>query len=57
MRWTVNKDFLARFFRLSWEFPGLITDVQKALLESSSRLNMLLYCVSFQVLRRAHEVE
>ncbi len=34
-------------FSLSWELPGLVTDVQKALLESSSRLNMLLYCVSF----------
>ena len=49
----VNYSF---FWRLSWELPGLVTDVQKALLESSSRLNMLLDCL-FWVLRRAHEVE
>ena len=36
---AVNGDFLARFYRLSWELPGLITDVQKHLRESSSRLN------------------
>ena len=38
------------------ELPGLITDVQKHLLEPSSRLNMLLYC-PFVVLRSAHKVE
>ncbi len=39
----VNRGFLARFPRLCRELPGLATDVQKALLESSSRPKMLLY--------------
>ena len=45
---TVNRDFLAGFSRLPWELPGRITDVQKGLLESSLRLNILLYGVSFE---------
>ena len=36
-------DFPARFYRLSWELPGLITDVQKALLESSYNFSHFLF--------------